>query len=228
MKTGTQNRYGVLVAIVIAGLVIAGAVALTGNGRGTAINESNSGHTNTESQGEFRMPSDEDHMRGNSNATITIVEYSDFNCSFCARIHPTLSRIVEENEDVQWVYRHFANYAQGRVAAIGSECAAQIGGNDVFWEFSDRMFDNQRRLGDAFSIETAVSLGMNEEAFRTCLDDSKEIEAKIVADRNEAIALGGRGTPFAVVLTPTGNVIPFSGALPYEQIMSVVERARNN
>ncbi|MEX0910424.1 MAG: thioredoxin domain-containing protein, partial [Candidatus Paceibacterota bacterium] len=168
------------------------------------------------------------HIRCSSNATITIVEYSDFNCSFCARIHPTLARIVEENEDVQWVYRHFANYAQGRVAAIGSECAARIGGNDVFWEFSDRMFDNQRRLGDAFSIETAVSLGINEQEFRTCLDNSREIEAKLVADRDEAVALGGRGTPFVVVISPTGNLIPFSGALPYEQITAVIEQARNN
>ncbi|MEX0877890.1 MAG: DsbA family protein, partial [Candidatus Spechtbacterales bacterium] len=105
---------------------------------------------------------------------------------------------------------------------------AKIGGNDVFWEFSDRMFDNQRRLGDAFSIETAVSLGINEQEFRTCLDNSREIEAKLAADRDEAIALGGRGTPFAVVITPTENLIPFSGALSYEQIMSVVERARSN
>ncbi|MEX0878097.1 MAG: thioredoxin domain-containing protein, partial [Candidatus Spechtbacterales bacterium] len=147
MKINTQSGYVVPVAIIVAGVLIAGAVFFTHNNKNVATSNNtdrNNGadhNTGEQPSGEFRMPNESDHVRGNSNAKITIVEYSDFNCSFCARLHPTLSRIVEENEDVQWVYRHFANYAQGRVAAIGSECVAKIGGNDVFWEFSDRMFD---------------------------------------------------------------------------------------
>ena len=229
MNTNTQKGYGVPVAIIVAGLLIAGAVFFTGNSNGSVANDNNTSRTGAQPSGEFRMPSEDDHIRGATDAKVTVIEYSDFNCSFCARLHPTLTRIVEEYDgEVNWVYRHFANYAQGRVAAVGSECVAALGGNDAFWDFIDTMFNNQRRLGDAFSIETAVSLGVDQSEFEACLNNSKEIEAKIVANRNEAIALGGRGTPFVVVVTPKGQLMPFSGALPYEQISAVIEQARSN
>ncbi|PIR85380.1 hypothetical protein COU15_00955 [Candidatus Kaiserbacteria bacterium CG10_big_fil_rev_8_21_14_0_10_45_20] len=216
-------------AIVIAGLLIAGTIIFISGGNSATPGNHATGNMNAQPSGEFRMPNENDHIRGSSTASITIVEYSDFNCTFCARIHPTLSKIVEDyNGEVNWVYRHFANYAQGRVAAVGSECVAALGGNDAFWDFIDTMFNNQRRLGDAFSIETAVSLGVDQSEFEACLNNSKEIEAKIVANRNEAIALGGRGTPFVVVVTPKGQLMPFSGALPYEQISAVIEQARSN
>lgn len=234
-KTGSANSlqagYGVPIAIVTAGLLIAGAVFWSGGNASEANRQQvNKGQAPTsEPSGEFRLPNESDHVRGSGDAKVTIIEYSDFNCLFCARIHPTLSRIVEEYDgEVNWVYRHFANYAQGKVAAIGAECAAQLGGNDIFWEFADKMFDNQRKLGDNLSIETVISLGIDEGEFRACLGNSREIEAKMTEHRNEAIFLGGRGTPFVVIVSASEKLIPFSGALPYEQIKSLVEQARNN
>ncbi|MEX0690079.1 MAG: thioredoxin domain-containing protein, partial [Candidatus Paceibacterota bacterium] len=220
-----QKGYTMPVVIIIAGILIAGSVIWSVG----SDNNPNSNHVRSQSDSEFRMPSESDHLRGDINAEITIIEYSDFNCVFCARLHPTLSRVVEEYDgEVNWAYRHFANYPQGKVAATGSECVARIGGNDIFWEFADKMFDNQKHLGDQFSIETAVSLGIDETEFKTCLDNSEEIEKEIATDRNEAISLGSRGTPYVVVVTPNGNLIPFNGALPYEQVVRVIEQARNN
>ncbi|MEX0918791.1 MAG: thioredoxin domain-containing protein [Candidatus Paceibacterota bacterium] len=229
MKTNTQNGYGVPIAIIIAGVLIAGAVILTGNGSGTALNgnDSNSGHANTESQGEFRMPSDEDHIRGNPDAPIKIVEFSDFECPFCGRLHPTLARIVEENDDVAWVYRHFPlnSHTNAFSAAVASECVAQVGGNEAFWNFTDSAFANDRRLGNNFYESFVQTAGLDVKAFRTCLNDSEIAEA-VQQDLDEVIAVGGRGTPFVVVVTPKEELVSFSGALPYEQIVGIIKNIR--
>jgi len=217
MRNIAQNGYSVAVAVIVVGVLLAVAVLFIGNRGSENLRDSRSSRASARTPLEFRLPNETDHVRGDENATISIVEYSDFNCAFCARLHPTLSRIVEEYDgEVKWVYRHFANYAKGEVAAIGSECATKLGGNHAFWGFSDRMFDNQRRLGDKFSIETAVALGIDQTEFVACLDNSREVEKRIATDYNESISLGGRGTPYVVVVTPKSQLMPFSGALPYE------------
>ena len=242
MKTNTQNGYGVPIAIVVAGLLIAGAVFWSGNTSGeVAASDVNSRHAGTQPSGqpaqaggtqagEFRMPDETDHVRGNPDAPITIVEFSDLECPFCARIHPTLKRIVEENEDVKWVFRHFplsTIHSRALSAAVASECIARLGTNDNFWTFTDEAFANQRKLGDAWYREMALSFGIDSGAFAGCMND-KGVVADIQTDLDEATSTGGRGTPYVVVITPTGQLIPFSGALPYEQVSAVIEQARNN
>lgn len=229
MKTNTRSVYGVPIAIIIAGVLIAGAVVFIGNSSGTAINNNNSDHTNTRSRGEFRMPNDEDHILGNLDAPIKIVEFSDFECPFCGRLHPTLSRIVEENNDIAWVYRHFPLniHTNAFLAAVVSECVAQVGDNDAFWSFADEAFTNQRQLGNNFYESFVQEEGLDVNTFRTCLNDSEIAEA-VQQDLDEVIAVGGRGTPYVVVVTANDQLIPFSGALPYEQVVSIIERARNN
>ncbi|MEX0917345.1 MAG: DsbA family protein [Candidatus Paceibacterota bacterium] len=231
MKTNTQGGYGIPLAIVVAGMFIAGAVIFAGGGGGTIVSDSNSsGHADALPTGEFRMPSEDDHIRGALDAPVKIVEFSDFECPFCARIHPTLTRIVEENDDVAWVYRHFplsSIHPRALSSAVASECIAKLGGNDAFWSFAAEAFSGQRQLGDAWYREQATSFGIEASAFANCMND-RSIVTDIQADLSEATGTGGRGTPFVVVITANNQLIPFSGALPYGQIMSVIERARNN
>ncbi|PIR97817.1 MAG: hypothetical protein COT89_02815 [Candidatus Colwellbacteria bacterium CG10_big_fil_rev_8_21_14_0_10_42_22] len=88
--------------------------------------------------------SPEDHIRGNVDAPITIIEYSDLECPFCQVVHPTIQSLVSENSDVSWVYRHLpleAIHPSARPLAEGSECAAELGGNDAFWAFLDKVFE---------------------------------------------------------------------------------------
>lgn len=218
--------------VILSALVVSALIFFGGNGNnagdplervaGVTGNNDNNGDNNGSVS--FAV-SEDDLVRGSRDASVTIIEYADFNCTFCARLHPTLSRIVDEYDgDVNWVYRHFANYPSGRTAAIGSECVARLGGNDVFWEFAGEMFDNQRRLGDSFSTEVAVSLGLNKEDFQECLQNEKrEIEEKMEAHRSEAIALGGRGTPFMLIVNASGDSVPASGAQPYESLKSIID-----
>ena len=234
-NTQTQNGYGVPIAIVVAGLLITGAVFWTGSGEDVASNptrDTKGGQPSGQpaQAGEFRMPDETDHVQGNPDAPITIVEFSDLECPFCARIHPTLTRIVEENDDVKWVFRHFplsTIHSRALSAAVASECIARLGTNDNFWTFTDEAFANQRKLGDAWYREMALSFGIDSGAFAGCVND-KGVVADIQTDLDEATGAGGRGTPYVVVVTANGDLIPFSGALPYEQIASVIERARNN
>jgi len=235
MKINIKQGNSIPMAIIVAGLLVAGAVVFSG-----AAGESDSvaalkntggqpNHAESQSPGEFRMPDETDHIRGNLDAPVKIVEFSDLECPFCARLHPTLTRVARENEDIAWVYRHFplSSHSNAFSAAIASECVAKLGGNDAFWNFTDSAFANQRNLGSKFYEKFAQESGFDTNAFSACLND-KEIRTGIQQDLDEVIAIGGRGTPFVVVVTPGGDLMPFSGALPYEQVMSVVEHARDN
>lgn len=228
MTAHAQKAYGVPIAIVIAGLLIAGAIAF-GSG-GTAAPDSGGNHVGNQPSGDFRIPNADDHVRGNPDAPIAIVEFSDLECPFCARIHPTLERIVGENDDVKWIFRHFplsSIHSRALSAAVASECIARLGGNDAFWSFTDVAFADQSKLGDAWYREVATSLGIDTDAFNTCTND-RAIVADIQVDLDEAAATGGRGTPYVVIVTQQGQLIPFSGALPYEQVAGLVDQARAN
>lgn len=86
---------------------------------------------------------DADWARGASDAAITIVEYSDVDCPFCGRHHATLEQIVAQNDDVQWVYRHFPLdqlHPEARYVSEVSECVGELEGNEAFWNFTDAYF----------------------------------------------------------------------------------------
>tara|TARA_B100001179_G_C18513536_1_gene369634 strand:- start:114 stop:884 length:771 start_codon:yes stop_codon:yes gene_type:complete len=91
----------------------------------------------------------DDHYRGAENASIQIIEYSDLECPFCSRIHPTLEQVVANNDNVVWAYRHLpldSIHPQAMPAAIASECVAREEGNEAFGTFIDTIFENQDKL----------------------------------------------------------------------------------
>ena len=85
-----------------------------------------------------------DHVRGNRNAQVLLIEYSDFQCPFCQRFHATGLQVLDEyGNDAAWVYRHFPLdqlHPQARPAAVASECVYEIGGDEAFWQFADKVF----------------------------------------------------------------------------------------
>lgn len=83
-----------------------------------------------------------DHIRGSTNAKVAVIEYSDFECPFCHRVHPTYQQIMETyGDDVLWVYRHFplSFHPNAMPFAVASECVNKIGGSDAFWKFADEV-----------------------------------------------------------------------------------------
>lgn len=212
-------------AVIIAGVLIAGSVIYTKDGE--VANTKEFGNNNSPAAENVREVGEGDHIKGDVNAPVSIIEYSDFECPFCSRVHPTLAQIVEDFDgEVNWVYRHFpltSIHADAEPAAIASECVADLGGNDAFWTFSDRLFA-EGDLGNSKFVSIAQDLGIKESDLATCLS-SRKFEAKVAADAQNAVDAGGRGTPYIIVVNEDGQLFPFSGALPYENIKTIVETA---
>lgn len=172
-----------------------------------------------------------DHIKGNPNAPIKIVEFSDLECPFCARFHPTMTRLIEEYDgQVAWVYRHFpldSIHSKARKEAEASECAAELGGNTAFWAYVDRLFEvtpSNNNLDLNLLPEIAKYIGLSEADFQTCLDSGKYAE-HIEADLQDAVTSGGRGTPYSVMVVNGGEqYVPINGALPYETVKLLVDQ----
>jgi protein-disulfide isomerase len=158
---------------------------------------------------------------GNPNAPLTIVEYSDFLCPFCAdaALH-TVPRIEEEYiaaGKVKLMFKHFVIHGEEAVvAAEASECASE---QDAFWEYHDVLFLNNESV--AFTSENlkrfAQGLGLDTEAFNACLD-SKKYTDKLAADAAEARRRGVNSTPTFFV-----GQTKLEGAKSYAEFQKAIE-----
>lgn len=175
-----------------------------------------------------------DHIRGNLEAPVTLIEYSDFECPFCKRFHVTVKKLVEESAgQVKWVYRHFPleelHPGKARREALASECAAELGGNEAFWKFADRFYEltpsNNRTDLDTVLPRIAREIGLDEAKFASCLASGR-YDRRVQEDFENAAATGGRGTPWSIIVSKRGKTYALSGAQPYAAVKELVERAR--
>ena len=214
-------------AIVVAGLVIAGSIFFTSGSNPAAVGQH--GGDEQDESAQIAEVTENDYIRGSIDAPIKVVEYSDLDCPFCKRFHVTMATIVDEFPgDVAWVYRHFpldSLHPNAPTLAQGAECAGELGGNDGFWNFIDEMFV-QAPEGKFFSPDDlgslATSVGLDGAALTQCVESGK-YEEKVQSQFDEAVAAGGRGTPFNVIIVPDGSQLPLEGAQPVEQMRTIVE-----
>ncbi len=171
--------------------------------------------------GKVPVVTDADHIRGDKNAKITLVEYSDFECPYCSAFAPTTDQILAANKDVRLVYRHFplSFHPQATPAAEAAECAGEQG---KFWEFHDALFANQDSLGEAFYKETATTLGLNVTKFEDCRSSDRML-AKVQKDAQEGGAAGVTGTPGSFLIDEDGNAQAIKGALPAASIQAMID-----
>jgi len=170
-----------------------------------------------------------DHIRGSNNAEVTLIEYSDLECPFCKRFHPTLKQILADYKGkVRWVYRHFPLaqlHSKAPKESEATECVAKLGGEDAFWKYLDKIYEvtpANNGLDLAQLPILAGQVGVNVAAFQKCLD-SGEMTAKVATDEQDALNAGGQGTPYSVLISKDGQKIPVSGALPIEQIKQMID-----
>jgi protein-disulfide isomerase len=172
----------------------------------------------------------EDHVLGPADAKVTLIEYSDFQCPFCQRFHPTTQQLVNEYKGkIRLVFRHFplnSIHPQAQKAAEASECVASLKGNEAFWKYADLLFKNQSSLGDANYATWATQVGVNKGAFQSCLSSGK-FAGKVSASESEGASVGVQGTPATFVIAADGSSELMGGALPLEQAKAYVERALN-
>lgn len=205
-------------AILVAGSMVSLAILASGGFTVSANNLAAAGTQAVDAQpvgSEVLTVTDDDYVRGNPDAPITIIEYSDFQCPYCGRFHPTMQQAMAEYGDqVRWVYRHFPLtqiHPEAQPAAEASECVAEQRGNDGFWQFADAMFANQSKLGAEFYRQVAEQIGVDLAQFDDCTNTHKYKE-KIAAQQASGASLGVNGTPGAFV-----NNFVVRGALPYDE-----------
>ena len=232
-----QNNLSIPVAIVIAGVLIAGAVYL-GTSKGaptTAVNNQQPQQVpqQTGDLDQMAAISDSDHVRGNPDAPVKIVEYSDTECPFCKRFHSTMQEVMNEygkDGKVAWVYRHFPLdqlHSKARKEAVALECADEQGGNDKFWSYADRLYEitpANNGLDPAELPKIAQYVGLDVAKFNTCLASTK-YDAHIEDDVQNATATGGNGTPWSIVVDKNGKKYPLSGAQPYASVKQLIDLA---
>jgi len=173
-----------------------------------------------------------DHIYGNPNAEVSLIEYSDFECPFCKRFHPTAQKVVDSYDGrVNWVYRHFplAFHNPGaQKQAEASECASALGGNEAFWRYIDLIYERTRSNGNGFPLDGLVPLaaevGLDPGEFRACLESGK-FTGRVLEDYESGTKIGINGTPGTVLLNnQTGEVVVRAGAVPAANLRSGVDQ----
>ena len=174
---------------------------------------------------------DKDHIRGDKNAKVTLIEYSDYECPFCKRFHPTMQQALQEYDGkVRWVYRHYPLnfHANAQKEAEASECANELGGNDAFWAYSDKIFELTQSNGTGLPLTSLVpmakELGLDETKFKTCLDSGK-YAVHVQDDMDGGAKAGVSGTPGTIVVDASGNAQLVSGAVPYSSLKAAIDAA---
>lgn len=197
--------------------------AAKGNNQAVVLGNDNVGAPTPSAENPVNIQlSGDEYVRGDKDAKVKIVEFSDYQCPFCSKFHPTMQQVMSEYGDkVAWIYKHFpldSLHPQARPAAEAAECVAEQAGNGGFWDFTDYLFANQSKLSASFFEEAADQVGFIElDKFKECVS-SRKYQQKVEADYQEGLSYGVDGTPGSFV-----NGVPVRGALPFETVKSIID-----
>jgi len=163
--------------------------------------------------------SNKDHTQGNSKAAIELVEYGDYQCSYCGEAYPIIKKMQQIfDTDLKFVFRNFPLseiHSQARVAAIAAEAADMQG---KFWEMHDIIYENQRNLLSSYLIAYARMIGLDVEQFKTDLKSDACI-AKVDADFESGVRSGVNGTPGFFI-----NGEKYNGPWDEDSLMAYIKR----
>ena len=168
---------------------------------------------------------DTDATKG--NGPILLIEYSDYECPFCKRFHPTAQQLVDEGE-ITWIYRHLP-LPSHRTASTGSiigECIKENKGVSAFWQYTDSIFLEPRGTVELYGT-LARSIGLTQEEVDACLANGSKATEIVKSHLADARLYGINGTPGAfVVNTRTGDFQRIPGALPLESVRKLIDTIR--
>lgn len=224
MQNNNQSL-SIPVAIIIAGALIATGIYMTG--RSKAAPDATKKIAAPASV-EIKPIGAADHVLGDPKAPIVIVEYSDIECPYCKQFHNTIHTLMSDygtQGKLAWVFRHFPVHSNSIKEGEAIECAAEVGGNDAFWKYTDKIFAETKSnngIDLARLPGIASEIGIDVTKFNTCLASDK-YKAKIEQDRQDVINAGAQGTPYSVIFAK-GEKIPLAqGALPYSDMKTIID-----
>ena len=219
-----KNHIMVPVAIIVAGAIIAVAVYFVNKKPASTDNG-----TKALSANDIRPVDATDHILGNPTAPIILIEYSDMECPYCKIYQGTLHQIMDDygaKGQVAWVFRHFPIYelhSKAPKEAEAAECAADQGGNDAFWKYTDQLYavtPSNNGLDLSVLPKIAEQIGLDKTKFNDCLNSDK-FKDKIQGQRDEIMKTGAQGTPHLVIQVK-GNFLPLPGAQPIGALRSAI------
>lgn len=229
MEPSQQSSITVPIAIVFGFSLIALAVYFSGIGSTTEIKPPVQNTADIAKNGKIKPVDSTDYIRGNPNAPILVVEYSDYDCPFCKNFHETMNQIMNEfgvTGRVAWVYRQFPikelhpNSPRISEAAL---CVGELAGNDGFWKFSDSVF-KERGDTELTNIsrlpEYALAAGVDKDAYTKCVENGKQ-QKTVEANLNEGKELGIAGTPQSYVIVGNQQAT-IEGAQPYPIVKQII------
>jgi protein-disulfide isomerase len=230
-----KSNYMVPIAIVVAGAIIAGAIFFSDKSAvptPTTADTTAAAGPSADTLAKVTVKSD-DHILGNPSAPVVVVEYSDLECPFCKVFHQTMQKIMDEygtTGDVAWVYRQFPLaqlHPKAPAEAAASECVAKLGGNDAFWKFVNKVFavtPSNNGLDASLIPGFAEEAGVDKDTFNACVASGETVDI-VNKGYNDAVAAGGQGTPYSVVVVKGKGTVAISGAQPYEYVKSIIDQA---
>jgi protein-disulfide isomerase len=167
----------------------------------------------------FEVQAGNSPSRGPKNAPVTIVEWSDFQCPFCGRVEPTLKQVMDQYPGkvrIVWKNQPLPFHPNAMPAAEAA-MAAYEQGNDKFWAFHDKFFENQNSLSPAFYETTAKDAGLDVSKWKSSVD-AHRAQATIQAEMAAGSALGANGTPTFFI-----NGHKLVGAMPFDSFKQVID-----
>jgi len=184
--------------------------------------------------GRILVSSDDDPVKGNLEASVTVVEFSDYQCPFCARFFrdtlPDLRQDYIDTGKVKFVYRAFpleSIHSNAISSALAAECANE---QEKFWEYHDKLFQSQ---GEWASLskggssnkfkEFAADLGLNSDKFSSCFDSGKYLN-EINKDYQDGVKYGTSGTPAFFIGNDKNGYIKIVGAQPYSVFQQIIDQ----
>jgi len=191
---------------------------------------------NRKAQNVRPVSAERDHIYGNPDAVVSLIEYSDFECPYCKRFHPTAKELVEQSDGkVNLVYRHFPldfHNPGAQKQAEASECVAELGGNDAFWAFSDEIYERTKSGGSGFPLDQlpalAEEIGVDRAEFEECYESGKYAD-RVQEDMAEGVQAGVTGTPGNILLhNETGEALMRAGAQPLGAMQEAVRTLMQN
>jgi protein-disulfide isomerase len=222
IKKDSLWKYSTVVLLLI--VVIGGFFLLKPESTGAVVD---TGGDNQPSINANSLIEDNDPVLGDPNAEISIIEFSDFQCPFCARAYSGAIADFKNSEyftsgQVNLVFKQFplnSIHPQAQKAAEASLCAGDQG---EFWDYHDILFENQAFLDITSLKGYASQLGLNTGDFNSCLDDNK-YRNEVTKETAQATSAGGQGTPFFVIVnTESGDATAISGAYPWAQFEAAI------
>lgn len=171
-----------------------------------------------------------DHVIGNRNAPVVIVEYADSDCQYCKALMPKLEEITGRySENVAWVYRHsqLPIYPESHKEAESMECVAFLSGEDSYIDFRDAMYghvlENDYTKDVTYLADQAVRVGSPRDAFLDCFE-SGQFSSYVQEQKNSGAVLGVSTVPHTfIVHIRSGEVIEIVGNKPLETYTSIID-----